>query len=266
MKIFPVQSQSQRCSPWPDKGSSLYLAGLPMEQPYFIPKQAEQFLQLERPIVFFDLETTGTNVASDRIIEICAIKLHPDGKQEELYHLVNPTVPIPAEATKVHGITNEQVAGKPTFQQLFTELADFFRDCDLGGYNIKRFDVPMLMEEFHRHRQYPISINEVKLVDVMGIFHSKEKRDLAGAVNFYCSREHEGAHGARADVLATIEVLKHQLLRYEDLQPNSSFLHDFLSQGRQVDVSGKFVRNEDGVVVSISENIWARLRQKSLTT
>jgi DNA polymerase-3 subunit epsilon len=220
-----------------------------MEQPYFLPKSTEQFLELERPLVFFDLETTGTNVASDRIIELCAIKLNPDGSQQEFHQLFNPTVPIPAGATAVHKITDEMVKDKPTFSELSQELCDFFCNCDLGGYNIRRFDVPMLMEEFHRSKRYPIVVKDVKLVDVMGIFHSKEKRDLAGAVRFYCEREHEGAHGARADILATIDVLKKQLLRYEDLQPNTSFLHDFLGGGRQVDPSGKFVRNEEGTIV-----------------
>ncbi|RYY41414.1 MAG: 3'-5' exonuclease [Chitinophagaceae bacterium] len=220
-----------------------------MEQPYFIPQPAEKFLELERPLVFFDLETTGTNVATDRIVELCAIKLHPDGRQEELYQLFNPTIPIPAEATAVHGFTNEMVAKEPTFSDKAGDLADFFCNCDLGGYNIKRFDVPMLMEEFHRQKKYPVAISEVKLVDVMAIFHNKEKRDLAGAVRFYCQRDHEGAHGAKADILATIEVLKYQLLRYDDLQPNTTFLHDFLSGGRQVDVSGKFIRNEAGDIV-----------------
>jgi|GEM_PF-25575 len=220
-----------------------------MEQPYYIPKQSDAFLQLERPIVFFDLETTGTTPATDRIVELCAIKLLPDGTQKELYHLINPTIPIPAGATAIHGISDADVAGKPAFGELLDELEAFFSGCDLGGYNIRRFDVPMLMEEFHRFKRYPILISEVKLVDVMGIFHAKEKRDLAGAVRFYCNRAHEGAHGARADILATIDVLKQQLLRYEDLQPNTSFLHDFLSQGNLVDPSGRFIRNAEGVII-----------------
>lgn len=220
-----------------------------MEHTYYIPQTESKFLQLEKPIVFFDLETTGTSTTKDRIIEICAVKVHKDGTQEELYHLINPTIPISPGATAVHGITDEMVADKPTFGELVEQLAVYFNGCDLGGYNIKRFDVPMLMEEFHRFKKYPIHYSEVKLVDVMGIYHRKEKRDLSAAVRFYCEREHEEAHSAKADVLATIDILKRQLLKYDDLEPNTSFLHDFLDSGNSVDLSGKFVRNEHGDIV-----------------
>ncbi|RYY97010.1 MAG: 3'-5' exonuclease [Chitinophagaceae bacterium] len=220
-----------------------------MEHPYFIPKPAEKFLDLERPIVFFDLETTGTNASQDRIIELCAIKLLPDGSQEERYHLIDPVVPIPAEATAIHGISNADVAGQPTFESLVPELESWFAGCDLGGYNIKRFDVPFLIEEFARYKRYPIKVSETKMVDVMAIYHHKEKRDLAAAVRFYCNREHEGAHGARADVLATIEVLKHQLLRYDDLKGNTSFLHDYLGDNHYIDLGRKFQRAGGGHIV-----------------
>lgn len=220
-----------------------------MENSYYIPQREDTFLKLEKPIVFFDLETTGTSTTSDRIVEICAIRLNPNGSREELHHLVNPTVPIAPGATAIHGITDEMVADKPSFGDLVEELAAFFEGCDLGGYNIKRFDVPMLMEEFHRLKKYPINFNEVKLVDAMGIYHSKEKRDLSAAVRFYCQKEHEGAHSARADVLATIDILKHQLLKYEELEPNTSFLHDYLSSGSNVDIGGKFIRDDKGVIV-----------------
>jgi DNA polymerase III subunit epsilon len=219
-----------------------------MEQPYFLPKPAEKFLELERPLVFFDLETTGTNVATDRIIELCAIKLNPDGSQEEIHQLINPTIPIPAGATAVHNITDEMVAGKPTFAEQADRFADFFCNCDLGGYNIKRFDVPMLMEEFARLGKYPVKVSETKMVDVMGIYHQREKRDLASAVRFYCDRDHNDAHSAKSDVLATIEVLKQQLLKYEDLQPNASFLHDVLDDGT-VDLSRRFVRDSNGNII-----------------
>jgi DNA polymerase-3 subunit epsilon len=219
-----------------------------MEQPYFLPKTTEKFLELERPLVFFDLETTGTNVASDRIIELCAIKLNPDGSQDELYEILDPTIPIPEGATAVHGFTNEMVTGKPTFAEKAELFADFFCNCDLGGYNIKRFDVPMLMEEFARLGKYPVKVSEAKMVDVMGIYHQREKRDLAAAVRFYCDRDHDGAHSAKADVLATIDVLKQQLLRYDDLKPNASFLHDVLDDGT-VDLSRRFIRNSNGDIV-----------------
>ncbi|RYY66619.1 MAG: 3'-5' exonuclease [Chitinophagaceae bacterium] len=220
-----------------------------MEQhPYFLPKATEGFLELERPLVFFDLETTGTNVAVDRIVELCAIKLHPDGRQEELHELINPTIPIPPGATAVHQITDDMVAGKPTFAELAPTLADFFCNCDLGGYNIKRFDVPMLMEEFARLGKYPVKVSDTHMVDVMGIYHQREKRDLAAAVRFYCDRDHDGAHSAKADVLATIDVLKQQLLRYNDLQPNTSFLHNLLDDGL-VDLSRRFVRDASGNII-----------------
>jgi DNA polymerase-3 subunit epsilon len=127
-----------------------------MDNSYFIPQRENKFLHLEKPLDFFDLETTGTSTAMDRIIELCAVKLSTDGSQEEIHYLLNPTIPIAAGASAVHGITDEMVQDKPTFGDLASELADFFQGYDLGGYNIKRFDVPMLMEEFHRHKKYPI--------------------------------------------------------------------------------------------------------------
>ncbi|GAB4093737.1 exonuclease domain-containing protein [Flaviaesturariibacter terrae] len=218
------------------------------QQPYFLPKPSGKFLELERPLVFFDLETTGTSVASDRIVEICAIKLLPDGSQVELYELLNPTIPIPAGASAVHNITDDMVADKPSFAEKAAELADFFCNCDLGGYNIKRFDVPMLMEEFARLGKYPIKVSDTHMVDVMALYHQREKRDLAAAVRFYCDRDHDKAHSAKADVLATIDVLKQQLLRYEDLQPNTSFLHNLLDDGT-VDLSRRFIRDASGDIV-----------------
>jgi len=220
-----------------------------MEPSSFLHKTEDRFLELERPIIFFDLETTGTSVTRDRIVELCAIKLHPDGTREECHHLINPSIPIPAGATAVHGITNEMVAGKPLFRELATGLADFFQHSDLGGYNIRRFDVPLLMEEFHRVKKYPVNIHEVKVVDAMAIFHSKEKRDLSAALKFYCQREHEQAHSAKADVLATIDILKQQLVRYDDLSPDTAFLHDYLASGNTIDFSGRFRRDENGEII-----------------
>ena len=216
---------------------------------YFIPKKEKHFLELAKPLIFFDLETTGTNVGTDRIVSIYAVKLLPDGSQIELEHLVNPTIPIPPEATAIHHITNEMVADQPTFKDLLDELCLFFTNCDLGGYNIKRFDVPLLLNEFDRQKKYPIKCCDVKLVDAMGIFHTKEKRDLSAALKFYCRRDHVEAHTAKADVLATIDILKEQLLRYDDLQPNTSFLHDYVTGGNTVDLSGKFIRDNNGRIL-----------------
>lgn len=220
-----------------------------MEQPYYIPQDHKRFLKLERPIVFFDLETTGTDCSKDRIVELCAIKMHQDGTEEEMHRIINPTIPIPPGAAAVHGFTDEVVADKPTFAALAEELSAFFSGCDLGGYNIKTFDVPLLMKEFARLGKYTINFNEIKIVDAMRIYHQKEKRDLSAALKFYCQREHEAAHNAQADVRATIDILKHQLLRYEDLEPNISFLHDYLSAGDFVDGSRKFKRNEKGDIL-----------------
>jgi DNA polymerase III subunit epsilon len=220
-----------------------------VDQPFFIPKTEEKFLNLSRPIIFFDLETTGTNQGTDRIVEICAIKKNTDGTQEDLYYLINPTIPISSGATSKHGITDDVVADKPTFADLAGEIALFFQDCDLGGYNIKGFDVPMLLQEFHRCKKYPINYNEVKLVDAMGIYHSKEKRDLSAALKFYCDREHLQAHSAKSDVEATIDILKRQLLMYDDLEPNTSFLHNYLSAGASVDGARRFKRNDSGEII-----------------
>jgi DNA polymerase-3 subunit epsilon len=195
------------------------------------------------------LETTGTSVTTDRIVELYAIRVNADGSEDELHHYINPTVPIPPDATAVHNITDAMVKDKPTFAQLAGELAAFFEGCDLAGYNIKRFDVPLLLREFDRCKKYPINYNEVKLVDAMGIYHLKERRDLSAAVRFYCQREHADAHSAKADVQATIDILKKQLLLYEDLQPNTTFLHDYLNAGLNVDLAGRFVRNEEGTIV-----------------
>jgi DNA polymerase-3 subunit epsilon len=220
-----------------------------MDKPLYLLSKTNNFLQLARPVIFFDLETTGTNVVTDRIVELFAIRVNADGTQDELHHYINPTVPIPPDATAVHGITDAMVKDKPTFTQLADELATFFEGCDLAGYNIKRFDVPLLLREFDRCKKYPINYNEVKLVDAMGIYHLKERRDLSAAVKFYCQREHVEAHSAKADVQATIDILKKQLLMYDDLQPNTSFLHDYLSAGYNVDLAGRFVRNEEGNII-----------------
>lgn len=220
-----------------------------MDALFYLSKPTERFLELGRPLVFFDLETTGANTATDRIVEIYAIRLNKDGTQDELHHLIHPTIAIPQEAINVHGITNEMVADKPTFQDIAAEMAAFFKGCDLAGYNIKRFDVPLLLQEFQRCGRYPINFNEVKLVDVMGIYHSKERRDLSAAVRFYLQQEHTNAHSAKADVQATINILKKQLLLYDDLEPNTNFLHDYLSAGSTVDGSGRFKRNDNGEII-----------------
>lgn len=208
------------------------------------------FLNLNRPLIFFDLETTGTDCMQDRIIEISAIKHNPDGTHASLYYLLNPTIPIPEEATEVHGFTNEMVAGQPRFCDVAEMVHQYFKDCDLAGYNIRRFDIPFLMEEFHRCKLYPILLTETKVVDAYSIYAKKHPRDLTAAVKQYCNEDFDNAHSAQADVEATIKVLKHQLLHHGDLEPNTSFLHSYSCDSEQIiDFSGKFGRNKLGQIV-----------------
>lgn len=171
-------------------------------------------LNLKKPIVFFDLESTGTNVAADRIVEICVLKINPDGTEEIKTRRINPTIPIPPETTAIHGISDADVQDEPTFKMLAKGLLEFIGDSDLAGYNSNKFDVPMLIEEFYRAGiEFPMENRA--LVDIQNIFHQMEQRTLVAAVKFYCGKDHIGAHTAEADVRATYEVLKAQLDRYE---------------------------------------------------
>ncbi|OLY91454.1 DNA polymerase-3 subunit epsilon [Cnuella takakiae] len=206
------------------------------------------FLELSRPLIFFDLETTGVDVRNSRIIELYAVKLLPDGSRQECHHLLHPGCPIPADATKVHGITDADVADKPSFLSVAQELALFFSDADLGGFNVQGFDIPLLVAEFGRCGLQPIVEGGVHVVDVCTLFHKRFARNLTNAVKFYCGEAHANAHSARADVLATIKVLKYQLLLYDDLQPTSAGIHNHLFAG-VVDSSGKFFRNDAGDIV-----------------
>ena len=206
------------------------------------------FLQLQRPLVFFDLETTGIDFERDRIVELCAVKFHIDGSREERHHIINPGISIPKEATLLHGISNDTVIDAPFFSALAAELSVFFSEADLAGFNIASFDMPFLIREFQRCNQHPFTEDSVKVVDVCTLFHKRFRRDLAAAVKFYCGRTHESAHSAKGDVLATIEVLKQQLLVYNDLEPTPEALHNYLFPVRKVDVSGKFVYNNQNEV------------------
>ena len=180
-------------------------------------------LHLERPIVFFDLETTGINVGQDHIVQICLYKVNPDGVCRTATHYVRPvdakgvTLHIPEQTTQIHGITDADVADKPTFRELAPMIAEFIGDSDLAGYNSNKFDVPMLAEEFLR-AGYPFDIRKRHLVDVQNIFHKMEQRTLKAAYRFYCGKELENAHSADADTLATYEVLLAQLDRYKDVE------------------------------------------------
>ena len=201
-------------------------------------------LKLNTPLVFFDLETTGTNINSDRIVEICYLKVYPNGNEESKTIRINPEMHIPEEASAVHGIYDEDVADCPTFKLMAKKIAEDIEGCDLAGFNSNRFDIPLLAEEFLRHG-IDIDLSNRKMVDVQVIFHKMEQRTLSAAYQFYCGKELEGAHGAQADTLATYEVLKSQLDRYSDVLENDiDFLADFSRQTRNVDFAGRIVYND----------------------
>lgn len=207
-------------------------------------------LNLNRPLAFFDLETTGINIASDRIVEISILKIYPpDGSRKESKTLlVNPTIPIPPEVTAIHGISDLDVADAPTFKDLAKEIAEFFADSDLAGYNCNHFDIPLLAEEFLR-AGIDFEMKDRKMVDVQTIFHRKEERTLSAAYRFYCGKELIKAHSAEADIGATHEVLEAQLDKYPDLKNEVDYLHNFTSRSRRVDFSGRFVYGKNSAVV-----------------
>lgn len=202
-------------------------------------------LKLNRPICFFDLETTGVNVSEDRIVEISILKLFPNGNKESKTWLVNPGVPIPPETTAVHGIDDEKVKDEPTFADLSSEIHSMIKDCDLAGFNSNKFDVPLLAEEFLRVG-VDFDIDNSKLVDVQNIFHKMEQRTLVAAYKFYCDKDLTDAHSAAADTMATYEVLEAQIEKYQgDLQGDVDFLSDFSARGRNVDFAGFIRYNEE---------------------
>ncbi len=205
-------------------------------------------LNLKRPIVFFDLETTGVDTSKDRIVEISMIKVMPDGSKDVKTRRVNPEMPIPAEATAVHGITDEDVKNEPTFRQLAKSLAQFIQGCDFGGFNSNRFDLPLLVEEFLRVG-VDVDLKRRKFVDVQNIFHKMEQRTLVAAYKFYCDKDLTDAHSAAADTMATYEVLCAQLDRYDDLENDIDFLAEFSEREKAVDYAGRIVYNEQGVEV-----------------
>lgn len=202
-------------------------------------------LRLARPIVFFDLETTGTDPAWDRIVEIAVLRIEPDGRSEVRTRRINPERPIPPEATAVHGIRDEDVREAPTFRQIARSLLAFIGDADLAGYNLRRFDLPLLEREL-RACGLDLGVSRRRVVDVMTIFHRKEPRDLEAAVRFYLRREHEGAHGAEADVLAAAEVLDAQLAVYEDLPRTVDELARWCAAGGRGPVAADRLPPEDG--------------------
>jgi len=202
-------------------------------------------LQLKKPIVFLDLETTGVNVGADRIVEIALLKVYPNGNKDSKCMRINPTIPIPLEASKIHGIYDKDISECPTFQDAAKDINAFLGGSDLAGYNSNKFDIPLLIEEFTRVGIH-FDLNDRKLIDVQNIFHKMEQRTLAAAYKFYCDKDLIDAHTAEADTTATYEVLLSQLDKYESLKNDVDFLAQFSTVTRNVDLAGRIVFNEKG--------------------
>lgn len=205
-------------------------------------------LKLTKPICFFDLETTGINVAKDRIVEISILKIFPNGNKESKTWLVNPEMEIPPAVIAVHGISNEKVANEPTFKVLSKEIYTMIKDSDLGGFNSDRFDIPLLAEEMLR-ADVDFDMKNMVSVDVQTIFHKMEKRTLSAAYKFYCDKDLEDAHSAEADTNATYEVLLSQLERYPDLENNVKKLSEFTTRKKSLDFAGFIGVDEDGIPI-----------------
>ncbi len=206
-------------------------------------------LNLKNPLLFFDLESTGLNVATDRIVEISVVKVFPDGSHEVKTRRINPTIPISEEARRIHGISNEDVKDCPTFKEIAKSLAQWMSGCDFAGYNSTKFDIPLLAEEFLR-AGVDFDFRKRKMVDVQNIFHKMEQRTLSAAYKFYCNKSIENAHSAEADTMATYEVLKAQLDKYPDVLKNDvDMLADFSTKTRFVDYAGRIVLNDKDIPV-----------------
>ncbi len=206
-------------------------------------------LNLKRPLAIFDLETTGLNQATDRIVEVAVLKVLPGGTSQMLHQRINPEMPIPAETSKIHGIFDADVAEMPTFKEFAPKLNDFMRDCDFAGYNSNYFDLPVLVEEFMRV-DVDFDISQRKFIDVQTIFHKNEPRDLKAAYRFYCGKDLENAHSADADTTATYEILLSQLDRYSELKNDVDFLHRYTSRNnKSVDLAGRIVLNDKNIEV-----------------
>ncbi|WP_158841490.1 3'-5' exonuclease [Polaribacter sp. L3A8] len=200
-------------------------------------------LNLTKPIVFFDLETTGINIATDKIVEIAILKVFPNGNKESKTWLVNPEMEIPQGSIDVHGITNEKVATEPTFKELASKINEMIADADLAGFNSNRFDIPLLAEELMR-AGIDFDMKNRKAIDVQVIFHKKEQRTLSAGYQFYCGKELEGAHGAEADTNATYEILLAQLDKYEDIENSVDALSEYSTHGERADFAGFILMND----------------------
>ena len=205
-------------------------------------------LKLKNPIIFFDLETTGINVAADRIVEISWLKISPSGEERSQTQLVNPTIPIPPAVTEIHGISDDDVKDKPAFSEIARTLANEFEGCDLAGYNSNKFDIPLLAEEFLR-ADVDFDMRKRKFIDIQVIFHKMEQRTLSAAYKFYCQKELIDAHSAKADTRATYEILKAQLDRYDELQNDIDQLSAFSTQHKSADLAGRIIYNDKDIEV-----------------
>lgn len=205
-------------------------------------------LNLKKPIIFFDLETTGTDISKDRIVEICYIKVLPDGREVEYSKRVNPGMHIPESASAVHGIYDDDVKDCPAFKEIAREIAADFEGCDIAGFNSNRFDLPLLAEEFLR-AQVDIDLSRMRAIDVQVLYHKREPRTLSAAYKFYCGSELENAHSALADTRATYEVLKAQLSHYSDMENDMEALSKESSFNNSVDFAGRIVYDENGCEV-----------------
>ena len=212
-------------------------------------------LSLTCPIIFLDLESTGLNIATDRIVEICVVKIMPNGDIEKKTRRVNPEIPISAEASAIHGISDEDVKDCPTFKSIAKSLAEWMKGCDFGGYNSIKYDIPLLSEEFLR-AGIDFDFRKRKHVDVQTIFHKMEQRTLSAAYKFYCQKELINAHSAEADVLATAEILEAQLDKYSDtLQNDIAFLAEFSTQKKLADYAGRIIIDDnDNYVINFGKH------------
>ncbi len=202
-------------------------------------------LKLDRPLVFFDLETTGTQIATDRIVEISILKVYPNGNKESRTWLVNPEIEIPENVVAIHGITNEKVVNEPVFKELAPTISKMIEGADLAGFNSNRFDIPLLAEEMLR-AGVNFDMNDRKAIDVQVIFHKKEPRNLTAGYKFYCGKDLIGAHGAEADTNATYEILEAQIEKYDDIESDVNFLSGISSHNKRADFAGFILFDQDG--------------------
>lgn len=210
-------------------------------------------LNLKRPIVFFDLETTGTDTAKDRIVELAFVKMNPNGTRDKYVKRINPQMPIPADSSAIHGIYDEDVKDAPTFKMIGNELNNWIRGCDFGGYNSTRFDLPLLAEEFLRSG-IDVDFTERAMVDVQQIFFKMEQRSLSAALSFYCGKTMENAHSAEADINATIEVLEAQLERYENLPKEAASIQEFAGSNDMVDYARRMVMKDGAPIFNFGKH------------